>query len=211
VNDTLIGRCDAGEMRDLNYFALDLELNNKSDGSVPKIIQVGVAVGNPVRSEFEVRSWYINPLEPIVPEITRLTGITDQIIQSSSVTHDTLACELAEFLNNNSVFVNPVTWGQGDAEELKAELRERSIHFPHFGRRIIDVKTIFVFLEMTAGRSTASGLSKAMAKYGIEFIGKSHRADNDAYNTLRFYFELMRRQSVLNEVVTDLKQIRGVA
>lgn len=197
-------------MRDQNYFALDLELNNKSDGSVPKIIQVGVALGNPARlaDGFEVRSWYLNPFEPIHPTIVGLTGITDEIIESNSVTHDVLAAELSSFLIQNNAFVNPVTWGQGDANELKHEFAERSIHFAHFGRRIIDVKTIFVFLEMSAGRSPSSGLSKAMGRYGLSFEGKSHRADVDALNTLKFYFNLMKRQNNLNGMVRSAKLVR---
>lgn len=34
-------------LKDVNYFSLDLELNNKKDGTVPKIIQVGIAIGSP--------------------------------------------------------------------------------------------------------------------------------------------------------------------
>ena len=34
-------------MKDINYIALDLELNNLNDGNVPKIIEVGAAVGSP--------------------------------------------------------------------------------------------------------------------------------------------------------------------
>lgn len=195
-------------MRDQNYFALDLELNNKKDRTIPKIIQVGIAIGSPLRPEdIQSYSWFLDPEDPIEPFITELTGITDDIIQEKSVSHEVVAQEFGELLKVNNVFPNPITWGQGDAEELKNEFRARNIDFPFFGRRIIDVKTIYVFLEMVNGRSPAGGLSKSMGRYKIPFNGKSHRADVDAVNTLRFYFYLLQRQNVFETCMSTMKNI----
>jgi ATP-dependent DNA helicase DinG len=144
-------------MRDTNYFALDLELNNKNDGTTCKIIQVGVAVGSPFNPEnIKTWSWYLNPQEPITPFITQLTGITDEVVKTQSVSYSTLAEELGSVLKEYNVFCNPITWGQGDAQELKDELKQNGVKFPFFGRRIIDVKTIYVFLEMVNGKIQTS-------------------------------------------------------
>lgn len=195
-------------MRDTNYFALDLELNNKNDGTTPKIIQVGVAVGSPFNPEkIKTWSWYLNPQEPITPFITQLTGITDEIVKTQSVSYSTLAEELGSVLKEYNVFCNPITWGQGDSQELKDELNQNGVDFPFFGRRIIDVKTIYVFLEMVNGRSPSGGLSKSMGRYKLPFVGKSHRADVDALNTLRFYFYLMSRQQVLEKAMNEMKSV----
>ena len=195
-------------LRDTKYFSLDLELNNKKDGTIPKIIQVGVAIGSPLRPEnIQSYSWFLDPEEPITPFITELTGITDEIIQEKSVSHKVVAQEFGELLKVNNVFPNPITWGQNDDKELKDEFRARNIDFPFFGRRIIDVKTIYVFLEMVNGRSPAGGLSKSMGRYKIPFNGKSHRADVDAVNTLRFYFYLLQRQNVLETCMSTMKNI----
>jgi ATP-dependent DNA helicase DinG len=193
----------------MNYFSLDLELNSKHDGSVPKIIQVGIAITSIDDPEnIQTFSWYLNPQEEITPFITQLTGITDDMVQNQSVTHETLAEELGALLTANQVFVNPITWGQGDASELLEEFRDRNIDFPFFGRRTIDVKTTYVFLEQVNGRSPSGGLSKAMNRYKCPFIGESHRADNDAYNTLRFYFHLLNRQKKLEDTVNLMKSIQ---
>jgi DNA polymerase III epsilon subunit-like protein len=62
-------------IRDQNYFSLDLELNNLNNGTTPKIIQVGVSIGSPVRSDdIKTFSWYLDPEEDISPFITKLTG-----------------------------------------------------------------------------------------------------------------------------------------
>jgi inhibitor of KinA sporulation pathway (predicted exonuclease) len=187
-------------IRDQNYFSLDLELNNKQDGTTPKIIQVGVSIGSPVRpDDIKTFSWYLDPEEEITPFITKLTGIDNQLIKEKAVPHQIVAEELGALININKCFVNPVTWGQGDADELKAEFRERNIHFPFFGRRIFDVKTLYVFNQMVQGKSPSGGLRKSMLSYGIDFQGQSHRADIDAKNTLRFFFYFLEKQRKFEE------------
>lgn len=99
-------------IRSINYFSLDLELNNKSDKTIPKIIQVGIAIGNPIEPEnINTFKWFIDPQEPIEPFIAKLTGITDDVIASYAVDHQTVAEELGALLQTNQCFVNPITWG----------------------------------------------------------------------------------------------------
>jgi inhibitor of KinA sporulation pathway (predicted exonuclease) len=200
-------------MRDTNYFSLDLELNNKQDGTTPRIIQVGVAWGSPIRpEEVETHSWYLDPEECITPFITQLTGITDEIIQEQSVDHKTVAQELGDIITENQCFCNCVVWGGNDkfsdATELKDEFTQREIDFPYFGRRVIDVKTLYVFNQMVRGKTPSGGLRKSMISYGLDFLGQSHRADVDALNTLRFFFYFLQRQKMFEdykELMSGLK------
>lgn len=193
-------------LRDQNYFSLDLELNNKNDGTVPKIIQVGVSVGSVVRPEnIKTYSWYLDPQEPVVPFITQLTGITDEIIQEKAVSHEVLAQELGNIIKENNCFCNPIVWGQGDADELKEEFKQRNINFPFFGRRIFDVKTLYVFNQIVKGKSPSGGLRKSMISYGLDFIGEPHRADVDSMNTLRFFFYLINKERKIQELVECIK------
>jgi inhibitor of KinA sporulation pathway (predicted exonuclease) len=187
-------------IRDQNFISIDLELNNKNDGTTPRIIQVGVSIGSPVRpDDIKTFSWYLDPEEEITPFITKLTGIDNQLIKEKAVPHQIVAEELGALININKCFVNPVTWGQGDADELKAEFRERNINFPFFGRRIFDVKTLYVFNQMVQGKSPSGGLRKSMLSYGIDFQGQSHRAEIDALNTLRFFFYFLEKQRKFEE------------
>lgn len=199
-------------MKDQNYVCLDLELNNKNDGTKPKIIQVGIAIGSPILPDkLKTFSWYLDPQEPITPFITQLTGITDEIIKEKSVPHEVVAQELSELLKVYNCFTNPVVWGGGgegnDATELKDEFRERNIDFPFFGRRVIDVKTLYVFNQIYRGKSPSGGLRKSMIAYGLEFLGTSHRAEVDALNTLRFFFYFLNRESQLQNTINQLKTL----
>jgi inhibitor of KinA sporulation pathway (predicted exonuclease) len=200
-------------IRDQNFISIDLELNNKQDGTTPKIIQVGVSIGSPVRpDDIKTFSWYLDPQEPITPFITKLTGITDEIIKEKSVSHETVAEELGALININKCFVNPIVWGGGgegnDATELKDEFRERNIDFPFFGRRVVDVKTLYVFNQMVQGKSPSGGLRKSMISYGLTFEGQSHRAEIDALNTLRFFFYFLEKQRKFEEYRFQMKEMR---
>lgn len=197
------------EIRNINYFSLDLELNNLQNGTTPRIIQIGIAISSPLnQSDIQTYSWYLDPEEKISPFIENLTGIDDKLIKEKSVSHETVAKELGEILTENKCFVNPVTWGQGDSEELKVEFRERNIHFPFFGRRIVDVKTLYVFQQMVEGKSPSGGLRKSMNSYGLDFVGQSHNAEFDALNTLRFFFYFLERQRKFEQFRNDMRTMK---
>jgi ATP-dependent DNA helicase DinG len=196
------------DLKDIKYFSLDLELNPSQDGTTPKIIEVGVAFASPVRPEEITRyNWYLDPQEPITPFITQLTGITDEIIKEKAVSHETVAEELGALIQTWQCFPNPVVWGQGDADELKDEFRERNIKFPFFGRRIFDVKTLCVFQQMVQGKSPGGGLRKCMNYYGLRFEGEPHRAAVDATNTLRFFFYLLNTERKRQETIQQLTNL----
>jgi DNA polymerase III epsilon subunit-like protein len=200
-------------IRPQNYLSIDLELNNKNDGTTPRIIQVGIAWGSPVSpDDIQTFSWYLDPEESITPFITQLTGITDEIIKEKSVDHQIVAQELGNIIAENKCFVNPCVWGGGgegnDATELKDEFRERNIDFPFFGRRVIDVKTLYVFNQMVQGKSPSGGLRKSMISYGLDFDGTPHRADVDAKNTLQFFFYFLEKQRKFEEYKSLMKEMR---
>lgn len=193
-------------IRNTPYLSLDLELNG------PDIIQVGVAVGsvNTDPSDYLTRSWYVKPMSgaPIETRITELTGIDQETINIRGVDHGVVAQELSELIVDSGCFVNPVQWGLGDADELLAEFKACGLVFPHFGRRVIDVKHFFLFIEAANGRALSGGLRSSMGRHGLEFIGTPHRADADAFNTLRFFFHLLKRQESLETAKAQLTQWR---
>ena len=194
------------------YFALDLELNNAEDNSTlnPKIIQVGMAVGNYhdyINQSLATYKWFLDPKEPIFEFITQLTGIRDQDISEHSVPHELVAKEIGEIITARNCFLNPITWGGGDSLELKADFKDRGISFPYFGRRWIDVKTWYSLHMLAIGKKPSGGLSSGLGSFKLHFLGTPHRADDDALNTLRLFFEILQRQNQIYQLVTDAKTI----
>lgn len=188
----------------MNYLALDLELNQPSG----KIIEIGVVIGNRTDGVIDEMSWLIDPIESIDESIVELTGINDDLIVERGVSLGYAAAELSAMIVKHSCFVNPVQWGHGDAELLKSELRLAGIDFPHFGRRTIDVKTICTFLSKAVGRKPNGGLKSHVERYGLVFLGQAHRACFDARATLELFFELLRRQQIMEERPCNTKPLR---
>jgi inhibitor of KinA sporulation pathway (predicted exonuclease) len=186
------------------YLSLDLELDRGD------VIEVGVVLGSQGSppDSWVRKSWLVKPRHglPLDPHITTLTGITQDMINSQGVEHARVKGELTELIELHRPFTNPVQWGLGDAQELLAELDDMTGSAPPiFGRRVIDVKHHYLFVEAACGRSLSGGLRRAMARHGLEFIGRPHRATDDAFNTLRFYFHLLHRQSVIEEYIKCMK------
>ena len=195
-------------MNTQKYLALDLELNSDGNGNVTKIIQVGIAIGSPNdTNNIQTYKWYVDSKEPLTPFITQLTGITQEDIDTKAVPLAQVAKELGVLIDQHKTFVNPVQWGMGDADELKAEFKENNVEFPYFGNRCIDVKTIYTFLQTSKGNSIKGGLRSSMGRYKLQFKGEPHRADVDAHNTLVFYFTLMQRQKKLEEIISSCNKL----
>ncbi len=189
------------------YVALDLEYNQPSG----TIIQVGVAIGSASQSdqEYIVRRWDLQVSESISEFITQLTGITDEACKAG-VSLEQCAQELGELLREHEVFLNPVTWGGGDSADLLRAFAQAQIEFPYFGRRWIDVKTWATLLSLARTQTAKiqhGGLSKAMARFKLHFVGEAHRADVDAFNTLRLFFAILNRQRTLEECATRMKNL----
>jgi inhibitor of KinA sporulation pathway (predicted exonuclease) len=192
---------------DRRYISLDLELDQGD------IIEVGVVCGaaSAPSSTWEKKSWLVVPRgkNPISEPITRLTGITQSMIDSEGVDHYTLRSELVDFIHGQGAFVNPVQWGLGDAQELLDELESMTGSKPPlFGRRVIDVKHLYLYVEAANGRSLSGGLRSSMGRHGLQFSGTPHRAVPDAFNTLRFFFHLLRRQYTFEQIKTDLSAFK---
>lgn len=191
--------------RSQKFLALDLEMNQPSG----RICQVGIAIGdrNTKFENYIVKKWYIDPGEPIDTFITNLTGITQGDIQSYCVSHATVARELSELIREHNCFINPVTWGGGDSQQLLDEFSRNHAEFPHFGRRWIDVKTWYTYLMLTKFKKPSGGLSSAMGQFKLHFKGLAHRADVDAANTLALFFHLLDRQNRMENLVNAAKEI----
>lgn len=174
-----------------NIFAsLDLEMNQPSG----KIIQVGYVIGNIETGAILLETEYnIKIDEPLDPRIILLTGITEEDQLAKGITLPEAYEKLKEYHTSYGAFRNCLTWGGGDSIELKEQLAIKDDENFLFGRRWIDVKTVYLSYQIAKGNSMKSGLAKSLTKMGINFKGKKHTAKDDAKNTFIMYVELLKR------------------
>lgn len=178
---------------------LDCEFNQPSR----KTIQIGAAV-------YDARSaacygsidLYVNPGEPITPEITLLTGITDKDVENAPNILEAWAL-LKDFHKKHKCFKNPLVWGSGvrnDSLALFEEYRKycddnvivNGDRENFMGFRVLDAKTLFQSLMIFENRGYAGGLKDSMKRLELTFEGEAHRALTDAQNTFKIWYYLTR-------------------
>jgi inhibitor of KinA sporulation pathway (predicted exonuclease) len=194
------------------YTSLDLELNNPEY----EIIQIGAMIGDIRTGEiFEKLSVIIHTSNKLceiddpkkgLTNIVQLTGITQEMVDkgiSLEEGYKQLDKIHSRIYNGFRPFRNCMTWGGGDSSHLKSELEKRGIKFSEkegpgmfcFGRRWIDIKSIFQFYQMAKGDKTRSGLAKSLRRFGMNFKGQKHDALDDAINT--FLLACRLREKIL--------------
>lgn len=178
------------EAKEITFMALDLEMNQPSG----KIIQVGWCIGTiggPIHGIHGCGSSIVNPNEELNPRIIQLTGITQEQVDKG-VTLTEAYDELIHYHKLYRCFRNPLTWGGGDSATLRSQLGLGNEQFL-FGRRWIDVKTIYQAYRISQGLGFQGGLAKSIHRVGGQFQGRKHDAENDARNTWHMFWLLLEK------------------
>lgn len=183
------------DMKPISIFtALDLELNQPSR----KIIQIGAVIGDIGTGKILNKiSIFVNPNERLNHKITELTKITQKDVDNGLSLEDAYY-KLKKIHENYGSFINCITWGGADTQELLKQLRNENPKFAEeecedwcFGRRWIDAKTLYVSYRIANGSQVQGGLAKAMTKFGLKFMGQKHNAADDAENTFHIYSRML--------------------
>jgi len=175
-------------MKDVNIISLDMEFEQPCQ----TIIQVGVVVGNLKSGEIlEEYCEHVKVDIQISDYIRKLTRIKQEDIDNGKSLIE-IYQDLIRLHEDYNCFRNPLTWGGGDSQELRSALKLDDEIFL-FGRRWIDVKTVYISYMFSQGKSNRSGLAKSLTKLGMQFKGSKHNAMDDARNTFLIYRELLKR------------------
>ena len=177
---------------------LDCEFNQPSR----KTIQIGAAIYDPRSAAcYGSIDLYVNPGEPIAPEITALTGITNRDMANAPDIIEAWAL-LKDFHKQHKAFGNPIVWGSGvrnDSLALFQEYQDAASGWNtkdtenFMGFRVIDAKTLYVSLQLFEDGQYSGGLQDSMKRMGLKFEGDAHRALTDARNTFTLWYNLTRK------------------
>jgi len=175
-------------MKDINIVSLDMEYEQPCQ----TIIQIGVVIGNLKSGKIlEEYCEHVKVTLLLSEYIKKLTGIKQRDIDHG-ISFPEIYEDLKALHAHYKCFRNPLTWGGGDSQDLRKALDLDDEIFL-FGRRWIDVKTLFISYMFSKGESHRSGLAKSLIRLGMRFDGKKHNAKDDAKNTFLIYHELLKR------------------
>ncbi len=175
----------------MKVLSLDLELN-KEGKETTDICQIGAVVGDLQTGEiFEELRIYIKTSKPLDPFIVTLTGITQEDLDTKGLSLVEGYEQLKTMAVKHEVYCNVVTWGGGDAECLRTQLGYDSSGWA-FGRRWLDVKTLFQLRQLSLGLKPQAGLAKAMTRVALKFQGRKHDALDDSRNTFLLAHHLLK-------------------
>jgi inhibitor of KinA sporulation pathway (predicted exonuclease) len=178
----------------LNVCCFDLEMNH---GEATSIIQLGYCIGNLHTGEILMKEGiYVKVDEIIDPYITKLTGISQDQVDSGIELKSAYNMMMSD-IQKYDCFHQAITWGSGDVPLLKEQLKLPMGEWK-LGHKAIDLKIIYQFWRIVNGKDHRSGLSKSLARTGVNFIGRCHDAKWDSYNTFKMALEL---RNILLEAV----------
>lgn len=176
----------------MKVIVLDCEFNQPSG----KLIQIGAVLFDPANGRiFDTYMQFVNPNEPLNPEIVQLTRITDEMLKNAPDVKQA-ALNFTQWKEKNQANPIPITWGAGTSNDAKRIYDEAQVESP-FTKRIIDTKGVY---QMLANASSGHmrqkvGLKTAMENCGLEWdyrYGAPHDALADAHNTMRIYMFLSK-------------------
>lgn len=183
----------------MNIISIDLEMNQPSG----KIIQLGYAIANTkTQKVLKTDSILVNPNEPISQEITKLTGIEQNMINDEGLSLSDAYKHMIYDINKYQVTKHPLQWGL-DHYELRKQLNLDWEDYI-FRARGHDIKSLYQLYQMSKPNSkTISGLKKSMEYIGLEWdykFGKPHNALADAHNTLLTYWKIADKMRLFDEI-----------
>lgn len=170
---------------------MDTEANQPSN----KTIQIGAvsaelsSVKAEIVSEFDI---FVNPQEPLNPEISELTGIYEEHVRDAPTIKDAWA-EFDKWVQaQNARYL--LAWGN-DFDHLYREAGEPT------PKNAINIKPFFTMINANrTNKNQPGGLAANIRALGLGFQGKQHNALDDAKNTWLLFAELVRRHKAYSEI-----------
>ncbi|BBI33240.1 ATP-dependent DNA helicase DinG [Cohnella abietis] len=189
----------------MKFAVLDFETTGMSSDK-DEIIQTGLALIDEAGTVCSTYASYVRPSRPVPPEITRLTGITNEDVINANELEDMLN-EVVPFLQDAVLVGHNVEF---DASFLQAAL-DRSGYLP-FAGRMIDTVELTRLLYPTQPSYSLSSLTQTL---NISH-DRPHQADSDAVATAELFllclnklrtlplFTLQRLRAMFDQESNDL-------
>lgn len=173
---------------------IDIEATCWEKGQAPEnrkreIIEIGICKLNMSDGSIEdQRSYLIRPVHSEVSRYcTELTGLTPEKLEKQGISLQ----EACSRIKNRYSSLQRTYAGYGgfDKTIMESQCMEAGIRFP-FSETYLDVK---VLLSLMSGEK-AAGLIREMHARNIEFQGTAHSGADDALNTAKLLYHMLKNK-----------------
>lgn len=172
---------------------IDIEATCWEDDKIPEnqereIIEIGICKLNMSDGSIEdKRSYFVKPYKSEVSEYcTKLTGITVEKLEKEGISFQE-ACSRIKNRYNSHVRIYS-GYGGFDKEIIENQCEELGIKLP-FSKTYIDLKILISLMKGEKPR----GLLKELQVRNLEFEGNNHSGADDAYNTAKLLYHVLRK------------------
>lgn len=152
----------------------------------PEIIQIGACLLDLDKKEITKKDSYI--IHPYHSSISKycetLTGITPERAKRG-IRFDHARNRLAKNFGTKRKIWG--AWGEGDRIEFEQECQNWNVEYP-FSNQFINISTLF---SLYYGFNKKINLEKALTLLGLNFQGRPHDAEDDAYNTALILLKIL--------------------
>lgn len=167
----------------------DLEMECWEDRKgVGEIIEIGAVLVDLSKGEITQKvNVIVKPQEPINPFTTKITGITQKMVNAQGVSLEEAVRRINKKISmkNNPWFA----WGR-DIDTIVREFTKKGIEFD-----VSNFHNLAVFTRTLHQKNRNLGLKEACEFYGAEIVSPAHRALPDAITTANLAIKLFEAHS----------------
>ncbi len=157
------------------------------EGQVSDIIEIGVCyIDIPTKTLYTPQSWYVKPTQSTISEFcVELTKITQELLdEQGSPFLQTCHSIMETYKAKQRAWLS---WGNYDRQQLERQCLRENVPFP-FGETHWNMRDLYTVKK---GLSSKVGLSQALEREGMAFIGQPHSGKDDAFAVARLFAKLV--------------------
>lgn len=198
----------------MRYVVVDLEMNRMSSKSKVgkcnmEIIEIGATILDDYYQEISTFQTYVKPEynEKIAPLISKLTGITDDMVVNAPGFSEALK-RFTDWCLSSEEEIVIYAWSESDYNQIQKEMQLKNYKLTEKENKLLneewrDLQKLF---DNKMGFERQVSLKLALDMAGVEFTGQQHDALDDARNTAEL-FRIFNNKELFEITLSKIEEI----
>ncbi|PWT28756.1 3'-5' exonuclease [Butyrivibrio fibrisolvens] len=198
----------------MKHIVVDLEMNTISHNPEARAIcanetiEIGAVMLDENYKEISSFRTYVKPVynDGITKKITKLTGITDEMVQNAPLFSEALSMFTSWCLGIGDD-VTVYAWSESDYDQISGEIALKGYKISEKEQAILGKKWSDFQAEFDAhlGFEKQVSLKTALDMAGVDFSGREHDALDDARNTAELLF-IFKDEALFDKTLRKIKE-----